>query len=98
MKCKYDSLYYDEYKNGIIIPYVFLKVGRRRSFIDNGRAGGILAGIDKKTGIINTHGYDEFNNEFLKHPDFGITFQNYQFPYWKQIKKTVLKWQKRHQL
>ncbi len=72
--------------NGIAIPYTFLKVGRNGSFVDNGGAGGILAGIDVKTGTITTHGYDEYVTEYIQHPDSGVIFKNYTFPMWDEMK------------
>ena len=73
-------------RHGIVVPYTFLKVGRNGSFVDNGGAGGILAGIDENTGIITTHGYDEFLTEYPEHPDSGITFKGYRFPQWDEMK------------
>ena len=72
-------------KGGVRIPYTFLKTGRKGSFVDNGGAGGILAGIDAVTGIICTHGYDEFNSEYASHPDSGIAFKGYAFPKWGEM-------------
>lgn len=73
-------------KHGIVIPYTFLKVGRNGSFVDNGGAGGILAGIDVETGTITTHGYDELTTEYVRHPDSGVTFKGYVFPLWDKMK------------
>lgn len=73
-------------RGGVVIPYTFLKVGRSGSFIDNGAAGGILAGIDVETGTITTHGYDEFASEFQAHPDSGIALKGYAFPRWDEMK------------
>ena len=73
-------------KSGIKILYTFLKVGRNGSFVDNGGAGGILAGIDENTGVINTHGYDEFITEYICHPDSNVEFVGYAFPYWNEMK------------
>lgn len=72
-------------KNGIEIPYCFMKVGRNGSFVDNGGAGGILVGIDKQTGKLNTNGYDELNYCYEKHPDSGVVFQGYQLPEWEKM-------------
>lgn len=71
-------------KNGIVVPYCFMKIGRRGSFVDNGGAGGILAGIDNDTGIINTDGFDEFNTRYICHPDSEVDFKGYQIPDFKQ--------------
>lgn len=72
-------------KHGVIAPYCFLKVGRAGAFVDNGGAGGILVGIDRETGRLNTDGYDELNIRYETHPDTGIPFRGYQLPEWKQM-------------
>lgn len=77
-------------KEGIVIPYTFLKVGRNGSFVDNGGAGGILAGIDENTGVISTHGYDEFNNEYEVHPNTGVRFVGYSFPQWEEMRSMCI--------
>lgn len=72
-------------KHGVQVPYCFMKVGRAGSFVDNGGAGGILVGIDKDTGILNTAGYDEYSTKYNIHPDSGIQFKGYQLPEWKAM-------------
>ncbi len=71
-------------KDGIIVPYCFMKSGRSGSFIDNGGAGGILTGIDEKTGVLNSDGYDEFNTRYPAHPDSDVEFMGYQLPDFEQ--------------
>lgn len=71
--------------DGIKIGPCFLKVGQGNSFIDNGGAGGILVGIDNKTGVLSTDGYDEFLNRYKVHPDTETTFQGYQLPEWDSL-------------
>ena len=70
---------------GIKIGPCFLKVGQGGSFVDNGGKGGILIGIDNATGKLNTIGFDEFLNEYPRHPDTGISFLGYQLPEWKKM-------------
>lgn len=60
--------------NGVIVPFCFLKTGRKGSFIDNGGAGGILCGIDPERGVLNTDGYTELGLRFERHPDSGAKF------------------------
>lgn len=77
-------------KNGIEIGPCFLKVGQGNSFVDNGGKGGILIGVDNKTGILNTAGYDEFLKEYPEHPDTKIKFIGYQLPEWGTMRKLVI--------
>ena len=67
-------------KNGVEVGPCFLKVGRGDSFVDNGGKGGILIGIDRETGVLNTVGYDEFLNTYVNHPDTKLEFIGYQLP------------------
>lgn len=60
----------------------FMKIGRKGAFIDNGAAGGLLAGIDNNTGRLNTEGYTEFAEVFSEHPDSGVKLKGYRIPDW----------------
>ncbi len=71
-------------RHGIIAPFAFLKTGRCGSFVDNGGAGGILIGIDKESGVTNTHGVDEAGNIYKSHPDTGKPFMGFQLPDYEQ--------------
>ena len=78
-------------KNGVEVGPCFLKVGRGDSFVDNGGKGGILIGIDRETGVLNTVGYDEFLNTYVNHPDTKLEFIGYQLPEWEQMKELAVK-------
>lgn len=73
-------------RHGIkILAPSFIRNGRKGSFVDNGGAGGIFAGIDNDTGKIMTDGYDEFGSVFTEHPDSGAVFKDYQIPEWEKM-------------
>lgn len=72
-------------KSGIRIPYCFMKIGRKGSFIDNGGAGGILVGIDVSSGCLVTDGVDEMGRRYATHPDSGVTFHGLQLPEWEKM-------------
>lgn len=72
-------------KSGYVIPWTFMKIGRNGSFVDNGGAGGLLVGIDTKTGICNTDGVDEYGKRFEKHPDSGVVFKGFMLPDWNSM-------------
>lgn len=72
-------------QKGVCVPYCFMRTGRKGSFVDNGGAGGILIGIDVKTGCLNTDGYDEYMQRFEKHPDTKIKFKGKQIPEWEAM-------------
>lgn len=72
-------------RHGVVPAYCFMKVGRAGAFVDNGGAGGILVGIDKETGVLDTDGFDEYFNRYSSHPDSGITFKGYALPEWSSL-------------
>ena len=65
----------------------FLRVGRANSVVDNGTSGGIMVGVNPKTGEL---GYGSFsslsNNRFDSHPDSKIRFKGDILPFWNEIK------------
>lgn len=69
----------------IIVPWCFMRTGRNGSFVDNGGSGGLVIGIEHATGIINSAGYDEYNDPFFKHPDTGIEFIGSKIPDWETL-------------
>lgn len=72
-------------RSGVRVPFTFLKVGRQGSFVDNGGKGGILVGIDEKTGVLNTRGMDEYGNVFDCHPESHTPFIGFQLPDWEGV-------------
>ncbi|MBR4396189.1 MAG: hypothetical protein IKT01_07385 [Eubacteriaceae bacterium] len=68
----------------VIYKYPFIKIGRNGSFVDNGGAGGLLALIDEKTGIVVTKGIAESGESFAVHPDTGTPIPGFQIPDWEQ--------------
>lgn len=70
---------------GIEVPWSFMRTGRNGSFVDNGGSGGLVIGIDPKTGRVSTDGYDEYNDSYKKHPDTGIVFVGSKIPAWDDL-------------
>lgn len=69
---------------GVEMPYCFMRVGRKGSFVDNGGAGGLLVGIDTTIGVLNTDGFSEYNERFIFHPDTEIRFRGSKIPAWSE--------------
>lgn len=67
-------------KHGPIPFSVFFRTGRAGSFVDNAGSGGVFAGVDPETGILNTSGVDEFGIRHEKHPESGVEFRGFQLP------------------
>ena len=72
-------------KKGIVIPFCFLKVGQKGSFVDNGGAGGILIGVNVATGCLATDGFDEFGVRYFAHPETGTRFMEFHLPDWQEV-------------
>lgn len=72
-------------KKEMLVPYCFMKIGRNGAFVDNGGAGGILVGIDTKTGVLGTDGVDENGIRYSLHPDSKVKFKGYQLPEWDRM-------------
>ena len=73
------------HKNDGSSYFCFLKTGRGDSFVDNGAAGGIMAGIDPLTGEIVTDGVDETGRRYETHPDTGVPFRGAALPEWEAL-------------
>lgn len=72
-------------KNDGVSYDCFLKTGRSGSFVDNGAAGGVLAGIDPLTGTVVTDGVDESGRRWASHPDTGVPFRGALLPEWEAL-------------
>lgn len=74
---------------GIELGPCRFRIGQGGSFVDNAGSGGILAGIDPKTGKVFTTGRDEYCNEYITHPQTGLSFEGFQIPKWEQLISVV---------
>ena len=71
--------------SGIEVPWCFMRTGRGGSFVDNGGSGGLIIGVDEKTGAITTPGFDEYGRVYAFHPDTGVRFVGEQIPRWSEM-------------
>ncbi len=69
-------------KHGIKIGPCFFRTGHAGSFVDNAGSGGVFTGVDRHTGILDSHGVDEYLHSFEMHPDSGIRYKGFQLPCW----------------
>ena len=68
---------------GVALFYPWIKVGFNHSFVASAGQGGYNAGIDVKTGHVNTDGYMEDGRKMAVHPDSNIAFKSLQMPEWE---------------
>ena len=78
---------YDDKKDIVHFMNARIRIGNNRKNVDNFHAGGIGANIDLETGIINSIGYDMYENIYIKHPITGKQILGFQIPYWEDCKK-----------
>ena len=70
-------------KSGIHIGPCFFRTGRPGAYVDNGGSGGILAAVNRQTGVLDTEGCNEYLGRFEKHPASGIPYVGFQLPEWE---------------
>lgn len=83
---------YKNEKNESEVLSGFIRVGRKGAILDNAHVGGIVIPLDKQTGRMRAEGLQLIDNGggiFHKHPDSGITFDNLQIPFFKEVKEIV---------
>ena len=61
------------------------RTGRKGSIVDNAAAGGLIACIDAKAGVINSDGVDERGNYYECHPNSNIRFRGWHIPQWQEL-------------
>lgn len=72
--------------NGEVHVYgCWLKVGVTDNLIVGESRDAILAGIDCKTGVLNTNGFYENGDETETHPVCGIKIKGWQVPKWQEL-------------
>ena len=76
-------------RHGVETPYCFARFGRNGSFVDNAGAGGVFAGINNKTGVIDTDAYDRSYVLYTEHPDTHVPFKGFRLPEWEEMLRIV---------
>lgn len=73
-------------KDNEFIPFFsWIKFGAKGSIVDGRAGGGCFAGVDVKTGVVDTLAIDKDNNRFDSHVDTGKKITGFQIPYWKEV-------------
>ncbi|MBR2730855.1 MAG: hypothetical protein IKD72_02580 [Clostridia bacterium] len=69
-----------------VTPYeAWMKIGRGGHFLASAVFGTMDAGIDMKTGVINTPGFTEMGECYAAHPDNGLPIVGFQIPQWQEL-------------
>lgn len=69
----------------------WFKIGQGNAIVDNGGSGGIVAAIDKETGVVISDGGDENANSYVTHPNSGIKFKGFKIDKWQELIDMALK-------
>lgn len=69
-----------------VLPFQsWLKIGRGGNFLTSAVFGTMDAGIDPKTGVVNTAGFTETGEVWQRHPDNGLEIPGFQVPRWDEL-------------
>lgn len=63
----------------------WLKIGAGGLFLNSAVSGSLLAGINIKTGVLDTIGMNEMGKICETHPDTNIPFVGFQIPHWNEL-------------
>ena len=72
----------------------FMRFGTGGIEVDNGSSGGFFVNLDMKQGTLSKKARNKLvhsSNSYTKHPDTGITFENFKIPYFNEAINLVLK-------
>ena len=71
------------------VLYACLRVGNGYNEVDNFHKGGMGIQIDTKTGRLKGLAVDKDLNKYRKHPVSKVEFNNFEIPYFKEVKELV---------
>ena len=78
-------------KNKVHFVYAGVRMGQGSSVVDNLHSGGMIAGINIDTGVVETNGVNFAHKEFVQHPDTGVTIKGFQIPCFDEVKALISK-------
>lgn len=67
----------------------YFRIGNGDHFVDNFNSGGMVAPVDKDTGIVIAPAIDKNKNLYEKHPMTGKNIQGFKFPFWNEMTKMI---------
>jgi hypothetical protein len=79
-------------EEGVLNNAAVLRIGLGGAVVDNGSAGGLIAGIDLETGRVRPRARQvpKFGDEWHdRHPDTGVAFGEVTVPFWTDILRLV---------
>ena len=67
----------------------YFRIGNSNNFVDNFNSGGMVAPVDKDTGIVLAPAIDKSKKLYEKHPITGKNIQGFKFPFWNEMKQMI---------
>lgn len=74
-------------KTNIICTY--FRIGNNGKPVDNFNSGGMVAPVDKNTGIVTDRAIDKQKRLYSSHPQTGAPIKGFQFPFWDDALELV---------
>ena len=71
--------------------YAGVRMGAGNRYLDNLHKGGMIAGLNLETGIIETNGVNFANKENITHPNTGTVIKGFKVPMWQEAMELVEK-------
>ncbi len=68
----------------------WFKIGAHGNFVTSAAQGSLCAGIDVRTGIVDTDGFDEHGIKFKYHPQTNIRICGFKIPEWDSLLKAAM--------
>lgn len=75
---------YDTKNDKVHVLNVLLRIGNKKNNVDNFHFGGIASQINIENGIVETLGYDKYNNFYVFHPETSKQIIGFQIPQWNE--------------
>ena len=77
--------------DGIHFFYPVIRIGLGGNFLCSRSSGSIVAGINAKTGVVETDGFTDRNEHYICHPDTGIRIKGFCVPKWDELSRLAEK-------
>lgn len=78
----------------IVVLSAYFRIGKNDSIVDNGMAGGLMSGINKK-GEITDFAFDFELNKIYEHPNSEIKFKGFVIPGYNKVQKFCIQHHKK---
>lgn len=75
--------------NKVHFMYAAFRMGGGDKIVDNMHAGGLVAGVNIDTGIVETDGVDENGEMKAIHPDTGAVIKGFHIPFFQEAKQMI---------